>query len=358
VKTPCLFLLSQGGQEEKRCYEDGSLRSYHNVAKNVSFSLVIGQKNSTGTPLIQFGNLGVRCTLVYDQDRSKTVEVLSQKPMEYKVSTLRNGTQLKVDARIKVLSSQLECSLFCIHVEMFDSSNSAVPELSVYSQPIRVRSKVKSSAAVAAAAAAAASGSVLESPNCEVSPKKRPSSSNYGAPAVKRERMSPRDQMDSSSQSRSSSDICEDDLNNESAVMSQMSLVLQALDRIEQRQQRFMDQSVANKKFVGSPSYGSPDNVSPDFQSEACVSTTQPHVSFSCQFMQLLSEFSQMPEHEKQAAVGVIQNSVNADQVQSLFWMLEPFTTTASTPVQQIVKSEECVSMPPVFPSFDAESLF
>jgi len=354
VPPPRLYLLNQTGHEEKLFCEDGSQRSFHNVAKNAMFSLVIGQttNNPPGTPLIKFSNLVVVCTLVYDQNRQKAVEIISQKPMEYKLTSLQGGTELRVDARIRVLSSQFEGSLFCVYIQMLDKDRNVIPELSLYSHPIRVRSKIKSaSASAAAAAASAASGNVFDStPSSFVvnnnSPRKRSLLNLFGGmPSPKRMRP-----MNSSNSPVVKSEVCDDeacDASSPDSPMSSMARVLEMLNRIESRQlqqQSYMESVFSSKKdssstHSSSSSCGSPEDGSNVFQgvsssplsggdnaatvdlSYQCVEPSpsrQVPSSFGEQFLHLMDVFSKMSDMEKQEQLYVIQNYASEKEHHSM----------------------------------------
>jgi len=355
ASLPRLFLLSQTGQEEKLFCEDGSQRSFHNVAKNGIFSLVIAQttNNPPGTPLIKFSNLVIVCTLVYDQNREKPVEAISQKPMEYKLTSLQGGTELRIDARIKVLSSQYEGSLFCVNVQMYDKDRNAIPDLCVYSNPIRVRSKILKPGA---AAAATPYGNVLDSPPTSVhSPRKRPVPNALVMPSSKRMRTMARD---GTSSSVVKSEFCDDDVNDASAS-SQLLRVLQTLNRIEARQleqRTYMESIIVKKEPVSSSSScGSPDSTSPLSAAESTSVVVgeeparQAPSSFGEQFLRMMDVFSRMSDTEKQEQVFMIQSYASEIEQHSMFSLLGALTQSVGHYPQQSssVNDEE--------PSFDEE---
>lgn len=365
VPPPRLYLLSQSGKEEKLFCEDGSQRSYHVVVKNGVFSLVIGQtaKNTSGSSLIDFSNLGVICTLVYDQNRQKPVEVLSQKPMEYRLSSLQNGNELRVDARIKVLSSQFQGSLFCIFVQLVDADKKIIPDLCVFSHPIRVRSKIKP---VCSENAAVGSASVH-------GPQKRVFSHIVCSPALKRGRKTVTKDCSADLSNRIKSEPC-DDAAGESNAMAR---ILQALSRIEMRQieqQTLMDNLALNKKSTvrsssdrtSSLSCDSPDDIPNDFHTTATQhpgsdpllapntagfvpgvnqqsyfenpSVVSPSEdSFAEQFLRLMSSFVLMPDTEKQEQLSMIQNYASENQQHAIMTLINSFLQSCQQTSQEEV---------------------
>jgi len=348
-QTPRIFISSQTGKEEKILFEDGSQRLFHHVAKNAVFSITISQRvNKTPkSSLINFFNLGVVCALVFDQKRQKPVEAMTVKPMEYKLIPSQNGRQLRIDARIKVLSSQYEGSLFCIYIQMVDENKNPIPDLCLFSHPIRVRSKVKPSVSYSSgriqdlpsssSSVPSPQKRILQHPSCVSTP------ASLMPPPLKRGRqmMQPNDAFDTSSPIKS--DICEDDVS-ELSPSSPMSAALQALRRIEERQmqqQSFFEALAMNKAFPVAPqlsldqassSCGSPDEVPADYQpshpsasspftvnpspSEGSSGETQ--TSFCEQFLHLLTVFSQMSDIDKQQQLYIIQNHADENQRRSV----------------------------------------
>jgi len=348
-------LLSQSGKEEKIFCEDGSQRLYHNVAKNSVFSFVIGQTtcNAPGYSPIDFTSLGVLCSLVYDQNRKKPVEVISQKPMEYKLSCTQDGSELRVDARIKVLSSQFQGSLFCIFVQFVDANKKIIPELSVYSQPVRVRSKIKPVSSLG--------GIVADTPSSSVcSPQKRAPSHLLGMPALKRGRKV-------NSPDSNSPVIKSESFDDDGGDISSISRILQTLARIETRQieqQTFMENLSLNKRIssrsASSLSGDSPDHTPSDFNAAHLVSSEllstsnlegtpvntneqcfqHPSVvkqddSFSEQFLRLMTTFSVMSDTEKQQQLSIIQSYANERQHHAMVSLMNSFLQ----PNQQVSSS-------------------
>ena len=380
--------------------EDGSPRLFHNVAKNGVFSLMISQTMSNGSPLFKFANMAVQCTLVYDQNCQKAVEIISQKPMEYRLTPMLGGTQLKVDVRIKVLSSQFGGSLFRIFIQFLDRDKRPIPDLTLYSHPIRVRSKLKS-ASHAASSAAASSGTVADTPSSTVpSPQKRswpqllgiiPGRKNghptaAAPPPLKRERRAMKQELVETC----SPMVKSEDFDEEFVPQSQASLMLQLLSRIEKRQiqhEHLLEHMAQNTKVGGvhsaseqssSPSFGSPDEAPSDYHSinsslltpspqnrssaaavapsssagcgeQACYASHQAgletgQLSFSEKFLNLMTEFSQMSDETKQAHVYMIHNYADAKQQQSIYSLLDSLATPSRQSLQPLQNDPEAPS--------------
>jgi len=78
--------------------------------------------------------------LLYDFDGDKEVDFVKDKPMQFKSTINQNGAKITLEVRIKVLTSQLEDSLFKIGVGILDAVSHQLA-FQVYSEPIKVISK-------------------------------------------------------------------------------------------------------------------------------------------------------------------------------------------------------------------------
>jgi len=285
---PRLCLISQSGVEDTVFDEHGAPRVIKTVAKKGVLVMRIGQLRDPVTPPMDFTKYGVCCTLVLDQNRQMTVESLSS-PLEFKLQTSQGGAELRVEARVNVLSSQYERSFFCIHVQLKDEFGNPVPGASVYSQPFRVRSKVKSSESVA------------NTPNVH-SPRKR---NLPGLPP-----------LSSAKRARQDVSVQQQQPANDSFMMQ----VMQALERIENRQIQ-AEQTLAERtptEHTSVSSYGSPSSLCESHVSPTTTTYAQqfqvPTGTFSQQFLQLMSIFSGFSDLEKQSQVETIRNTATAKE--------------------------------------------
>jgi len=133
----------------------GEHKQAHVVVKNSPFCLTFGfhqqQPHHPPYPLdLHKYTLDVK--LVYDEPgedgTEKEVDFVKSKPLVIKQTISQSGNKLTLEARIKVLTSQLEDSLFKIVMRLLDpnysSNNNSQPQqfiASVYSCPIKVISK-------------------------------------------------------------------------------------------------------------------------------------------------------------------------------------------------------------------------
>jgi len=361
LPPPAFVLLKQTGKEEKLFCDDGSQRSYHNVAKNGLFSLVIGRTSSNTPSSIDFSNLGVVCTLVYDQNRTKPVEIISQKPMEYKIIPLPSKNEIRVDARIKVLSSQFEGSLFCIVIQIVDRNKNVIPSLSLYSHPIRVRSKLKSISSTSSSSSSSSSSFS----------QKRALMQSLGMPPLKRGR-----QQSADSSFSVKPEVCEEeeyDVGDDASSLR----ILQALERIEARQleqQDLLEQLSLGKKLppessqpslsdrtssCGSPEDSVPNDSCTEIKTELnCFQPmNQVQPSFAEQFLHLMAVFNQMPDTQKQEQLCLIQNYATENNQHTMFSL---FNNLLSSSLQQANQPESSEPDPsPVFSEdYDSFSLF
>jgi hypothetical protein len=124
--------------------KNGQAKLAHVVIKNSPFVVTIGQEVAFGTGArpLDFAEYAVDCTLLYDTDANKMVDYVHNKPVEFKAAPADRGTQLQLELRIKVLTSQHEDMFFRVLVQLFDrATKTPVPDLYVRTMPIKVISK-------------------------------------------------------------------------------------------------------------------------------------------------------------------------------------------------------------------------
>jgi len=132
-------LLKQTSLCETVVSRNGTSKNVHVVVKNSPFTLAFGHPDE-GSAGIDLHKCVLDVKLHYDLEGNKEVDFVKDKPMLHKTSINQNGTKLTVEARIKVLTSQLEDSLFKIGVSIFDSNTQLLIQ-QVTSDPIKVISK-------------------------------------------------------------------------------------------------------------------------------------------------------------------------------------------------------------------------
>jgi hypothetical protein len=103
------------------------------LVKNTQFSATV-----TSDDLEQLQKLRMNINLVYAPDRSKVeFEALKKEPVEW-LSEVGDDCLL-LQIRVKILSSQVQNTLFRLHIEALDAAGEAI--YSGYTEPIKVVSK-------------------------------------------------------------------------------------------------------------------------------------------------------------------------------------------------------------------------
>lgn len=138
TEYPQLVLLKQTSLCEEFLPSKNGQKTLHTVVKNSPFTVSFGFENSAKPVDLNKFNFDV--TLHYDSENNKEVDYLKTKPIVVKTSVNPPGTKLSVEVRIKVLTSQLEDSLFIVMVRGYDQITNEVV-LSSSSDAIKVISK-------------------------------------------------------------------------------------------------------------------------------------------------------------------------------------------------------------------------
>jgi len=145
--TVQLVLLKQSSLcEEVITSKNGEQRTLHIIVKNSPFNVTFGfvQQSSKGIEICHSNGIDPQQTnvitmLMYDANPDKEVDFVKEKPLVVKPTINQNGTKISVEARIKVLTSQLEDSLFRLCLTLTDSVGNE--QFKVFSDPIKVISK-------------------------------------------------------------------------------------------------------------------------------------------------------------------------------------------------------------------------
>lgn len=315
------------------------------------FSFVVGQVPASPaqkTPALSFATTAVNCQLVYDHNCQKIVDGITQKPMEYKLVPLADGSQLRVDARIRVLSSQLGGSLFRVLVQLLDKDRNPIPDLAILSHPVRVRSKIKTTHAQHS----------QQQPQQQLQKAvRRPSPTaarHQEKPAMKRARQAiaapaaATKAAEEPAEALLSSEGDEDDDMEEllgaataaGTAHTSTALVMRALARIEKRQQQqqqFLDNlavvaSTPKRMLPQTPSEAAslqsscatPEEALSDFQLTSPVDARLPQqqpqqvAPFSVQLLRLMDLYDGLSEQEKQEQLGLLQSAATVKQSQNM----------------------------------------
>jgi len=138
--NPQLVLLSQEALNVEKFAQNGLSKEVHAVTKNMPFVVELG---SHGT--MNLNKSLIQSKLLYDynneEEPEKLVDSIRQEPLEYKAHIAEDGASVKVECRIKVLTSQHANSLFRVRFIATCSESNSI--LQVTSHPVKVVSKPK-----------------------------------------------------------------------------------------------------------------------------------------------------------------------------------------------------------------------
>jgi len=140
--APKLVITKQTALAEERYSKNGIQKAVYVVVKNTGFFIELAL---TGLMLdnrvLDFNQLTVAATLLYDCDTLKEVDYIKVKPLEY-TTTINGPLSLTVEGKIKVLTSQHEDMFFRVQLRVVDQlTKEEFPSLVALSAPIKVISK-------------------------------------------------------------------------------------------------------------------------------------------------------------------------------------------------------------------------
>lgn len=124
----CISLHDTLSQET--CRNNGKeLITHFVVVKNTPFLINITSKDSS----VNFRKAKMNATLIYDCEPRREVSLIRSSPLEYVTHLSSNGELITIEARIHVLTSQNENSLFRVNIKFNDEE--------LNTEPIKVISK-------------------------------------------------------------------------------------------------------------------------------------------------------------------------------------------------------------------------
>jgi len=140
-------ILKQEALYLEKLVKNGGSKEVHYVVKNTPFMIQYGFKNSgDGGNSFNFSKCKVDCSLLYDMNPPKPVDFISKKPMEYVIHPSQNGSECSIEFRVKVLTTQLEGSLFLIKTRLTSPDGSVIENISrsvkTVSKPEQIRRKM------------------------------------------------------------------------------------------------------------------------------------------------------------------------------------------------------------------------
>jgi hypothetical protein len=143
-----LYIIKQDSLYVENLVKNGGSKDIHYVVKNTPFVIQFGIKNWTESSPFNFKKCKVDCSLMYDMVPMRPVDFVSKKPMDYTIHPNSSGSECSIEFRVKVLSTQLEGSLFLIRTSLSNSSQ-AIECISscvkTVSKPEQVRRKMAQS---------------------------------------------------------------------------------------------------------------------------------------------------------------------------------------------------------------------
>eukprot|EP00005_Dracoamoeba_jomungandri_P003807 CAMPEP_0174260914 /NCGR_PEP_ID=MMETSP0439-20130205/10994_1 /TAXON_ID=0 /ORGANISM="Stereomyxa ramosa, Strain Chinc5" /LENGTH=376 /DNA_ID=CAMNT_0015345293 /DNA_START=89 /DNA_END=1219 /DNA_ORIENTATION=- len=122
---------------------DGTTKNVHMVVKNAPFVVQVAIIGTTfNSRVVDFNRLSLDAQLVFDSPENKTVPSIRGKPVEYKGSVSTGGARMKMEFKIKVLSSHMENMFFRLKLTaVVQETGEIIPELSCMTDAIKVISK-------------------------------------------------------------------------------------------------------------------------------------------------------------------------------------------------------------------------
>ncbi|KAK5580263.1 hypothetical protein RB653_000278 [Dictyostelium firmibasis] len=96
------------------------IKQVHVVVKNTPFGISM----KSNDPQFNFHNYVIKATLLYDSDPPKMVDFIHNEPLQYVATVSEDGTEVVVDVKVGILSSQHQGSMF---LAVLHISHTSVP---------------------------------------------------------------------------------------------------------------------------------------------------------------------------------------------------------------------------------------
>eukprot|EP01113_Clastostelium_recurvatum_P014038 TRINITY_DN1759_c0_g1_i2.p1 TRINITY_DN1759_c0_g1~~TRINITY_DN1759_c0_g1_i2.p1 ORF type:complete len:576 (+),score=151.00 TRINITY_DN1759_c0_g1_i2:126-1853(+) len=130
-----LEIIKQDAVAVENGFDGGRQQHVHVVVKNQPFNILISSAGKT----FNFQHAQINAKLYYDYNPPKAVDFIQHEPLQYS-STSNNGTDISVEVKISILSSQHQGSLFVVILTITDTVT--MESHCIASFPIRIVSKV------------------------------------------------------------------------------------------------------------------------------------------------------------------------------------------------------------------------
>jgi len=141
-----LYIVKQESLYLEKLVKNGGSKDVHYVVKNTPFTIHYEIKNFDEGSSFNFNKCKVKCSLMFDMNPPKDVDSISKKPMEYVIHPTKGGNECAIEFRVKVLTTQMEGSLFLIKTTLVGSDGKVLEAITLpiqsVSKPEQVRRKM------------------------------------------------------------------------------------------------------------------------------------------------------------------------------------------------------------------------
>jgi hypothetical protein len=143
-----LTISKQDSLYTEKLVKNGAPKEVHYVVKNTPFTIDYKIENFNEKSAFNFHKCKIECSLLYDVKPPRSVDYVNKKPMEYVIHSNQKGDECSVEFRIKVLTTQLEGSLFLIKAMLWNSKDKSESLeclskcIKTVSKPEQVRKKI------------------------------------------------------------------------------------------------------------------------------------------------------------------------------------------------------------------------
>eukprot|EP00029_Vermamoeba_vermiformis_P012811 TRINITY_DN776_c0_g1_i1.p1 TRINITY_DN776_c0_g1~~TRINITY_DN776_c0_g1_i1.p1 ORF type:complete len:360 (+),score=92.81 TRINITY_DN776_c0_g1_i1:81-1082(+) len=128
-----MIIVKQGSLHQDKTSKNGVTKNMHMVVKNTPFCITVGSSDGK----FDFSAAKMEASLLYDSEERKPVPYLQKLPLEYFTHLNATGTEVTIEFRVKILTSQYEGSLFLLKIDAINSKGT----VTAISEPIKVVSK-------------------------------------------------------------------------------------------------------------------------------------------------------------------------------------------------------------------------
>jgi len=136
-----LIVSKQDSLYLEKLVKNGAQKEVHYVVKNAPFTIQYKIENFDEKSAYNFHKSKIECQLLYDVKPPRPVDYVNKKPMDYVIHSNERGDECTVEFRIKVLTTQLEGSLFLIKATLWNSKDNKKDSIECLSKCVKTVSK-------------------------------------------------------------------------------------------------------------------------------------------------------------------------------------------------------------------------